>query len=316
MADKSFSEVLRSTFLRLGIPAVCSIAAVPLLRVFSMSPLIIIVTVFLFVLYAVYFWFTYRRPVVRSEYPSAVAGARYPMDISNRLRYKRNIFNHDLNDISKRIFDVVMSATLIVTLFPALVVLSIIVASQGKPVLIRHRRVGRGGQIFSCLKFRTMAVDADAILHRHLEAYPTARAEWEQLHKLSNDPRVTTVGQLLRKSSLDELPQLINVLRGEMSLVGPRPIVPAETIYYGDNIGRYIQVRPGLTGAWQIQVHNKVRQSTTYAYRVAVDVKYAQEHNLLRDITILFKAVPAIMQNRVEYLGEEALEDMDTFRIA
>ncbi len=147
------------------------------------------------------------------------------------------------------------------------------------------------GRPFACLKFRTMVVDADAVLEAHLSTHAGARAEWAHTQKLVDDPRVTCLGRFLRASSLDELPQLINVLRGEMSLVGPRPIVTSEIGRYGAHFENCFSVPPGITGLWQVSGRN----DCSYAERVALDAKYAEEWSLLGDLAILARTIPAVL---------------------
>jgi lipopolysaccharide/colanic/teichoic acid biosynthesis glycosyltransferase len=167
-----------------------------------------------------------------------------------------------------RLLDWMLAMVLLIALAPLLLVLAIAVTAQdGRAPLFAHRRYGCGGRTFLCYKFRTMAADADARLTRLLATDPAARAEWARDHKLRVDPRVTPLGRFMRKTSLDELPQLINVLRGEMSLVGPRPIVAAEVARYGRRFRAYCSVRPGITGIWQISGRN----DTGYRRRVAMD---------------------------------------------
>lgn len=202
-----------------------------------------------------------------------------------------------LSQALKRGFDVALSALIIVAFVPLLALVGAALSTQGWPIVIRHRRVGCGGRTFPCLKFRTMVVDAEAVLNRHLSENPAARAEWEATHKLKDDPRVTALGRVLRKSSLDELPQLINVLRGEMSLVGPRPIVPAEVRHYGADIAIYQSVRPGLTGAWQISG----RSDVSYERRVALDRTYVSEQSFRRDLAILALTIPAVLKSKGSY---------------
>ena len=197
----------------------------------------------------------------------------------------------------KRSFDVAAAAAMLLAFLPLFGLICFILLTQGRPLLIRHRRVGRGGATFPCLKFRTMVVDSDAVLQRHLAEDPAAREEWEATRKLKNDPRVTALGRVLRKTSIDELPQLLNVLRGEMSLVGPRPIVPAEVIHYGIHIERYHEVRPGLTGAWQISG----RSDVSYEQRVALDCDYVAGRSFRRDLGILVKTVPAVLKSKGSY---------------
>jgi exopolysaccharide production protein ExoY len=186
----------------------------------------------------------------------------------------------------------------LIFLAPLMVVVALLVwAQDGGPAVFAHRRLGRDGRHFRCLKFRSMAVDAEQRLADLLARDPVARAEWEKDHKLRNDPRVTKLGAFLRKSSLDELPQLINVLRGEMSLVGPRPIVDAEAIKYGRRFRFYASVKPGITGLWQVSGRN----DTTYRTRVAMDCIYAARRNIGMDFGILFATVPAVLLRRGSY---------------
>jgi undecaprenyl-phosphate galactose phosphotransferase len=191
-------------------------------------------------------------------------------------------------------FDQVAAAIVLVLMAPLLLVLALLIRADGGPALYSHRRIGAGGRMFSCLKFRSMVVDADGALRRLLAADPAAAAEWAATQKLRHDPRITRVGRFLRASSLDELPQLLNVLRGEMSLVGPRPIVRAEVARYGSNIEHYYAAKPGLTGLWQVSG----RSSMSYAQRVQLDVWYVRNWSLWHDIAILFKTIPAVFLQR------------------
>lgn len=159
------------------------------------------------------------------------------------------------------------------------------------PVLYRQRRLGMNGQPFDVFKFRTMRQDADAVLAGYLEENPDLREEWEKDRKLRHDPRITRIGRFLRKSSLDELPQLLNVLRGEMSLVGPRPIVESEVVRYGDVYADYCRVRPGITGLWQVSGRN----NTTYEERVNLDRYYVTNWCIWMDLWILARTFPVVM---------------------
>jgi lipopolysaccharide/colanic/teichoic acid biosynthesis glycosyltransferase len=196
----------------------------------------------------------------------------------------------------KRVFDVLASVVLLALLAPAFLVIMLLVRRDGGPAFYGHRRVGREGVSFFCLKFRTMVVNGDEVLKTHLAANPPAAAEWEARRKLVNDPRVTKVGQFLRKTSLDELPQLINVIRGEMSLVGPRPVVAAElqSHFCQDGSAAYLAVPPGITGLWQISG----RSDTTYAQRVALDIQYVRTRSFWRDLLILLRTIPAVLLRR------------------
>ena len=200
-----------------------------------------------------------------------------------------------LSDVPlQRAFDVVVSAVALVTLSPLIAVVALLIRLDGRQVFFGHSRVGRFGRGFKCLKFRTMVVDAERVLRELLENDPAAAAEWAENHKLRHDPRVTAIGRFLRKTSLDELPQLINILRGDMSLVGPRPIVTAEMTRYDDKIGLYLAVQPGLTGPWQVSG----RSDVSYQRRVELDTQYASNQSFFSDCAILLKTVPAVVFSR------------------
>ena len=194
-----------------------------------------------------------------------------------------------------RAIDLAVASLALVVLGPlmALLALAVRISSPG-PILFAHTRLGRGGRDFSCWKFRTMVVDADARLHALLDHDPVARAEWKTDHKLRRDPRITPFGNFLRRSSLDELPQLFNVLAGSMSLVGPRPIVAAEVGRYGNRFTEYCKVRPGITGLWQVNG----RSNTSYRQRVAMDVLYVRRRSLRLNGMIIAKTLPAVMLAR------------------
>lgn len=198
----------------------------------------------------------------------------------------------------KLLFDwlaAVMALLILAPLF--LLVAGLIYARDPGPIFFAHKRLGKDGRFFNCLKFRTMAVDGDERLEQHLAANPAARREWEATRKLKDDPRVTGLGHVLRKSSIDELPQLLNVLRGEMSLVGPRPIVDDEVHFYGHGIRDYLRVRPGLTGPWQISGRNDVG----YEERVRMDRIYARTRSFGGDIQIIMKTIPAVLTQKGSY---------------
>jgi exopolysaccharide production protein ExoY len=194
--------------------------------------------------------------------------------------------------------NVTVALLALVFLAPVMLAVALVIYLQdGGPVVFAHRRIGREGRHFRCLKFRSMAVDAEARLQEVLARDPLARVEWEQDHKLRNDPRVTRLGAFLRRTSLDELPQLFNVLRGEMSLVGPRPIVDAEIVKYGRHFQQYCAVRPGITGLWQVNGRN----DTSYRSRVAMDCLYARRRSLVLDAYIIAATVPAVLARRGSY---------------
>lgn len=195
------------------------------------------------------------------------------------------------DQIAKRVTDVLLTLLLAVPAVPLGILLAVAVKLDSRgPVLYRHDRLGRNGKPIRILKFRSMHAGAAARLERHLEQHPQLRAEWNQRHKLSNDPRVTRIGRLLRKTSLDELPQLFNVLCGHMSLVGPRPIVSEEISRYGDSFEIYKRVRPGLTGLWQVMG----RSNLGYDERVELDVYYVRNWSLWLDIYLLARTVTAV----------------------
>ena len=193
---------------------------------------------------------------------------------------------------AKLVLDQLGAALALFLLAPLFLVLASLVRRDGGPALFRHKRVGAGGRTFECIKFRTMVLNADAALHDLLARDPAARREWEEQQKLRHDPRITPVGHFLRKTSLDELPQLLNVLRGEMSLVGPRPIVDAEISRYGRDIEYYYGTKPGITGLWQVSG----RSDTSYARRVQLDRWYACNWSLWHDIAILAKTIPVVFR--------------------
>ena len=190
--------------------------------------------------------------------------------------------------VLKTALDRLGSATLLVLLAPLLATLALVLwATQGGPILFGHRRVGRDGTPFACLKFRTMRTDAAEMLQSILDSDPIAREEWTTTFKLENDPRVTRLGRWLRKTSLDELPQLWNVLKGDMSLVGPRPITESELGLYGAGAAQYKSIRPGLTGLWQVSG----RSSLSYDERVALDLAYVRDISFVWDLQIIARTV-------------------------
>ena len=197
--------------------------------------------------------------------------------------------------VLKRILDVIVAALLLILALPfaAAIALAIALEKRG-PVFFAHTRIGKGRRRFRLWKFRSMVVDADWLLARHLEAHADKLAEWRETHKLQNDPRVTRVGRLLRRFRLDELPQLINVLRGEMSMVGPRPIVEEEIPQYGPVFLLYVQVLPGLTGLWQVSVHTH----NSYRERTELDLKYMRDRTIWMDLLVLLKTVRVVIFGR------------------
>jgi lipopolysaccharide/colanic/teichoic acid biosynthesis glycosyltransferase len=194
--------------------------------------------------------------------------------------------------VGKRVFDVLFAAFALVVLSPVLLLcVAAIWAESPGPVLFRQRRLGKGGHAFWILKFRTMIPNAESVLNRVLDSDPKAREDWARDHKLRNDPRITRLGRFLRRASLDELPQFLNVLAGDMSIVGPRPIVNAEISRYDRAYSVYCAGRPGITGLWQVSGRN----DSGYARRVALDCKYLTSWSPGLDLSILFKTIRAVI---------------------
>ncbi len=191
----------------------------------------------------------------------------------------------------KRLFDLFLALLMAPVLLPLIALLWVLVRLDGGPGLFGHSRIGRNGESFRCLKIRTMVPDADVQLKRHLAANPEAAALWARDFKLENDPRVTRIGRFLRKTSLDELPQIWNVVRGDMSFIGPRPVTAPELARYGAKARYYKALRPGVTGLWQVSGRNDV----SYDERVALDVQYFRTASLGQDLTILCRTVGAVL---------------------
>ena len=200
-----------------------------------------------------------------------------------------------ISRLIKTLFDQLVALLLLLVLSPLFLALAVLVRADGGPVFFGHKRIGENGRHFRCLKFRSMVPNSDEVLRQVLSTDPKAEMEWEATHKLHDDPRVTPIGHVLRKTSIDELPQLLNVLRGDMSLVGPRPIIDAEIPRYGRDISYYFETKPGITGLWQVSG----RSNTTYEHRVHLDVWYVRNWSLWHDIAILIKTVPAVLKKRV-----------------
>lgn len=197
-----------------------------------------------------------------------------------------------LNTLARSFVDRVFSLLMLLFFLPFFATIAaIILFTERGPVFFAHERIGKDGRTFRCLKFRTMCLDAKYQLEHHLANNPEARAQWEKNQKLDNDPRITCVGEFLRKTSLDELPQFWNVLKGDMAVVGPRPIVADEMPRYGDQLSAYLSVKPGITGLWQVSG----RSLTTYDERVALDVEYVQTRSFLKDAVIVLKTIKAVV---------------------
>lgn len=196
--------------------------------------------------------------------------------------------------VGKRVFDIVLAVVLLVLCFPVFILLATLVWLDGGPPVFSHERVGRGGRDFNCLKFRTMRVDSERLLRSHLRQNTQARQEWEAHQKLTEDPRVTRLGRFLRRTSLDELPQLVNVLRGEMSIVGPRPVTVDELERYSVNLPKYLALRPGVTGLWQ--VHGRGRVS--YEERVKMDAQYFASLTFGGDLALILKTSAVVLRRQ------------------
>jgi undecaprenyl-phosphate galactose phosphotransferase len=206
----------------------------------------------------------------------------------------RNNLRKPVARAMKIAFDLAAASAALVVLAPVMLIVAALVGLDGGPVFFGHKRIGAQGRVFRCLKFRSMVTDSDAALQRLFERDPAAALEWAATHKLRDDPRVTWIGRILRKTSLDELPQLFNVLRLEMSLVGPRPIVSLEIPKYAEDIAYYYETRPGITGLWQVSG----RSDTTYAQRVRLDSWYVKNWTLWQDLSIIARTIPAVLSGR------------------
>lgn len=218
-----------------------------------------------------------------------VAGARVAHRITDRALIRKV---RAANGRLKRAFDILVASVALMFLAPVfLTVFVLIKLTDSGPIFYRHTRVGRQGERFACLKFRTMATNSEERLAHILLTDPVAAAEWEQGQKLRTDPRITKLGAFLRKSSIDELPQLWNVLRGEMSIVGPRPITRAELNRYGKDRRYYLLVRPGITGLWQVSG----RSSIGYEKRIRYDREYLEDWSWLGEFWILLMTIPAVL---------------------
>lgn len=198
---------------------------------------------------------------------------------------------------AKRLLDVVASSLLLILIAPVLVLISLAVKADGGPLLFGHLRVGLHGRPFRCWKFRTMVPNAEALLQDVLASDPVRAEEWRETCKLKSDPRVTAIGRMLRRSSLDELPQLLNVLSGQMSLIGPRPVTKGELERYGESRDYYLSVRPGITGLWQVLGRN----DSSYSQRVVLDAWYVRNWSLWNDLIILLKTIPVVLRRDGAY---------------
>jgi len=227
----------------------------------------------------------------------------YGMEISHFFSHDlilmrvRNNLNRIGMQLVKRFFDLAFSILFLLFFWWIFVYFVLRIRATGGPAIFGHKRVGRHGKEFTCYKFRTMVTNAEVVLKDILAKDPEAAAEWARDFKLKDDPRIISIGRLLRRTSLDELPQIWNVLLGDMSLVGPRPIVAAELERYGQYVDYYLEAKPGITGIWQVSGRN----NTTYSERVAQDVWYVRNWSLWYDLVVLLKTVAAVFRREGAY---------------
>jgi len=199
--------------------------------------------------------------------------------------------------IVKSVTDFLGSFCALVLFSPLFIIIAYKIKKDGGSAFFSHERIGKNGKPFKCLKFRSMISNSQEVLDELLANDEEAKAEWERDFKLKNDPRITPIGSFIRKTSLDELPQLINVLKGEMSLVGPRPVIAEEKKYYGESWDEFLSVKPGMTGLWQVSGRN----DTTYDERVSLDIDYIRNWSLWTDIKIAYKTVFVIIKPKGAY---------------
>jgi undecaprenyl-phosphate galactose phosphotransferase len=198
----------------------------------------------------------------------------------------------------KRSFDLVLALVLILLTLPLMMVIALAIEAESPgPLFFAHRRIGQGGSEFGLIKFRTMVRDAQARLQTHLEAHPAHMAEWNERFKLRNDPRITRVGRILRRTSLDELPQLFNVLVGTLSLTGPRAIVREEVARFGAYAPMILSIKPGMTGLWAVSGRSEVSQRE----RALLEYRYVIEWSFLLDLRILVRTIPAVLRGHGAY---------------
>ncbi len=218
-------------------------------------------------------------------------------DAHGAYRAERHLLLPPPGETAKRLLDIVGALTLAVLLSPLLLVVGLMLARDRGPIIYSHSRTGRYGKTFGCLKFRTMVPNADEVLRDLLHQDQQLKQEWMRDQKLQDDPRVTAIGRFLRRTSLDELPQLWNVLKGDMSLVGPRPVVRDEWQRYGRRLDTFLAAKPGVTGLWQVMG----RSDCDYRRRVALDSYYVRKRSLLLDVSILLRTVKVVLQGRGAY---------------
>ncbi len=208
------------------------------------------------------------------------------------MKYLRIKITSKFYKLFKNLFDNLFSLFVLIAFIPLFLIIALLIklSSRG-PIFFLQERIGKNNVPFKCIKFRTMHPEAKDILQNLLNKDEKIKKEFEETHKIKNDPRITTIGKLLRKTSLDELPQFINVLRNEMSIIGPRPIVKAEKKKYGKNLNKVLSIKPGITGLWQVSGRNNL----TYKKRVMLDINYVKNYNLLMDIRILIRTFGVIL---------------------
>lgn len=244
-----------------------------------------------------------KRALILDVVPPVRGIPLYGLEVNHLLAREllvlsvRNNLRRAVSRVTKRTSDLLLGLALLVVLSPLLILLAILVRRTPGPVFFGHKRVGQGGREFSCYKFRSMRADAQEVLKKLLAEDANARAEWERDFKLKNDPRITSVGDFLRRTSLDELPQLFNVIKGDMSLVGPRPVVAEELERYGAEQHFYLQVKPGITGLWQVSGRNDV----DYSHRVFLDTWYVRNWSLWYDFSILVRTAIVVLKRKGAY---------------
>ncbi len=215
-----------------------------------------------------------------------------PTSVSQRIYQKPRSQAISSDKLVKRTFDIIFSLSVLIIFSPLYLLLGLLIAiSSPGPIFYFQERAGKNFKKFKCIKFRTMVQNADEVLERMMATSPQMRAEFEDNFKLREDPRITWIGKFLRLTSLDEFPQFWNVLKGDMSVVGPRPLVPEELCKYGSKIEKVLTIRPGITGLWQVSGRNDI----PYPQRVQIDVYYVNYRNWLMDIWIIFKTIGVIV---------------------
>ncbi|WP_428384672.1 sugar transferase [Nevskia ramosa] len=244
-----------------------------------------------------------KNALVRSSHAASSMTVHSPrVHVGNpprrdRLTSQPTVERGLLRGFAERGLDIAFALSIGLALSPVLLVAVLALGFSDGPILFKQARLGRGGRLFHVYKFRTMVPDASEVLNDLLESNPELRAEWERDFKLKDDPRITTIGRFLRRTSLDELPQLWNIMSGDMSVVGPRPVVPSEIIRYGRFAKHYYAQRPGLTGLWQVSGRN----DASYERRVVLDAFYSKNRSLGLDISIMLKTIRVVLKGSGAY---------------